>query len=279
MHPILLSTDLFGFLSEPFELHTYGVMIAIGFLAAMLLGSRQGRLEGEDPDRIIDLAFYVLLAGLVGARVVFIITKLPEYIADPVQILYFWRGGLVWYGGFIGAALFTIHYCRKHRMSYWKIVDISIPYVALAHAFGRFGCLSAGCCYGRPTESFVGIQFPVTSAVQYSQQSDGLVGFTDLPHPVHPTQLYEAGFEISMFLLLIAMRPHKRFHGQLFLIWLSAYPIARTIIEMVRGDKERGVFVLSTSQWISILVAAAAVGLIFYFRRESARQGQLVAET
>jgi phosphatidylglycerol:prolipoprotein diacylglycerol transferase len=268
MHPTLLEWDLFGLLKEPFTLHTYGLLIAVGFLIAMSLSKRQAIREGEDGEATVDLAFYVLLAGLLGARTVFIFTKLEDYLANPIEIVMFWRGGLVWYGGFMGAALYMVYYCRKQRQPYFKWVDIFIPYMALAHAFGRLGCLAAGCCFGRPTSLPWGIVFPIGSMAHQEHQNDGLIQFTDAALPVHPTQLYEAGAEMLMFVLLLAVRPYKRFHGQLFLLWLSLYPIIRTVIEMFRGDKERGVLVLSTSQYISIALGLVALSLVFYFRKK-----------
>jgi phosphatidylglycerol:prolipoprotein diacylglycerol transferase len=192
---------------------------------------------------------------------------LPEYLRNPIEIVMFWRGGLVWYGGFIGAALYMYYYCRKYSLPYFKLVDIFIPYMSMAHAFGRLGCLAAGCCFGRPTTLPWGIVFPPESMAHQGQQSMGLVGISDAALAVHPTQLYEAGAEFLMFWLLLSMRPKKRFHGQLFLVWLGCYPVIRSIIELFRGDKERGVYILSTSQYISILVAGVALGLFFHFRR------------
>ena len=267
MHPVLFQTDLFGLLSEPWQLHTYGLLIATGFLTAMELSRRQAALENENPERVVDLAFYLLLAGLIGARIVFIFTKFPEYARDPIEIVKFWRGGLVWYGGFIGAAVYLIYYSRKYTVDFFKMADIFIPYMALAHAFGRLGCLAAGCCYGKITHVAWGLVFPQGSMAHQEQQGDGLIGFSDAALPVHPTQLYEAGAELGMFWLLLVMRRSKRFHGQLFLTWLGVYPVLRSIIETFRGDRERGVFVLSTSQYISIAVALAAVGLYFYFKK------------
>ncbi len=275
MHPVLFETDFFGLLSEHWSLHTYGVLIAVGFLLAMILAARQAKREGEDPDRIIDLAFYVLLAGLAGARLVFILTKLPEYAADPLRVVKFWQGGLVWYGGFIGAALYVVHYCRKHRLPFFKLADIMIPYTALGHAFGRLGCLAAGCCFGRPTDLAIGVEYPYGSMAHQAQQSANLVSLTEPSLPVHPTQLYEAGVELFLFWFLVWLAPRKRFHGQLFLLWLAAYPVARSIIELFRGDKERGVFVLSTSQYISVLVAAVAVALFVHLRRRRSAGGNV----
>src|SRR5688572_23147751 len=110
MYPVLVDVDLFGLFAEPYALHTYGVLIAMGFVFAMKLGQRQAELEGEDPDRVIDLAFWVLLTGLVGSRVVYILTNLGDYLKDPLSILIIWQGGLVWYGGFIAAAFYVFWY-------------------------------------------------------------------------------------------------------------------------------------------------------------------------
>jgi phosphatidylglycerol:prolipoprotein diacylglycerol transferase len=272
MHPEIFSTHLFGLLKEPWELHTYGLLIASGFLLGMMLAKRQAERENEDPERVVDLAFYLLLAGLVGARLVFILTKLEDFAQHPLEVFMFWRGGLVWYGGFIGASLYVWWYTRKHRLPFFKYVDIFIPYMALAHTFGRLGCLASGCCFGSPSAQPWAIQFPVGSMAYAQQLENGVIGRFAQTLPVHPTQLYEGGAELLMFWVLLALRPVKRFHGQLFLVWLSAYPILRTTIELFRGDSERGVyFLLSTSQYISIGVTAAAIGLgIFLKRRRSA---------
>jgi phosphatidylglycerol:prolipoprotein diacylglycerol transferase len=276
MHPVLFSTTFFGLFKEPWSLHVYGLLIASGFLLAMQLAARQAGREGEEPDRVIDLAFYLLLAGLIGSRLVFIFTKLDQYLANPLEIVMFWRGGLVFYGGFIGAALYLVYYTRRHRLDYFKLVDIMIPYVAMAHAFGRLGCLAAGCCFGKPTEMPWGIVFPNGSMAQQQQQSQGLVQLGDTALAVHPTQLYEAGFELLLFWFLLSLRPMKRFHGQLFLVWLSIYPIGRSIIELFRGDKERGIYgFMSTSQYISIAVALSAVCVYVYLRRQ--RAGEVAA--
>ncbi len=268
MYPVVFDTDLFGMLSEPWSLHTYGLLIAGGFLVGMVLAARQAGREGEDPDRIVDLAFYILVFGLIGSRIIFIITKWDDYVRDPVEILMFWRGGLVWYGGFFGAAGYIFYYCRKYRLDFFKLTDLIIPYMALAHAFGRLGCLAAGCCFGKPTDVAWGISFPISSMAHSQQQIDGLVGISEAALAIHPTQLYESGAELIMFWILLAVRRNKRFHGQMFLVWMAVYPVLRSIIEMFRGDKERGIYGwFSTSQWISILVAAAAIGLYIYLRK------------
>lgn len=272
MHPVIFQTDLFGLLDEPLKLHTYGMLIATGFIVAMLLSSRQAEREGESADAIVDLAFYALVAGLVGARAAFIITKFDYYLANPLEVLMFWRGGVVFYGGFIGAAVMVWWYCKRRRLPFFKVVDVLVPYLALAHTFGRLGCLAAGCCYGKPTDLPWGTVFPAGSMAQQAHQAAGLVGISEPALPIHPTQLYEAGAELALFWVLLWLRPHKRFHGQLFLTWLAAYPVIRSGIEVFRGDVERGIYWgLSFAQWISIGVAAAAVWLYVYLRRQRTR--------
>ena len=271
MWPVIHDFDFFGLLSEPWSLHTYGVLIATGFVVALKLAQRQARRENEDVERVTDVGFYALLMGLIGARVVYIFTMLPSYLRDPIQILTFWQGGLVWYGGFLAAAGFVAWYCRRHRLDFFKLADMLIPFVALAHAFGRLGCLCAGCCYGKPTDLPWGVVFPNGSLVHAAHQRADLVAFGEPALPVHPTQLYEAGFELGMFWLLMILRPRKRFHGQLFLVWLATYPVARALIELARGDEERGVWLgLSTSQYFSVAVAILAVGLYWHLRARRA---------
>lgn len=262
MHPVLF--EIFGF-----PVHVYGLLIMSGFLLAMNLSRRQAQREGEDPDRVADLAFLALLAGLIGARIVFILTKFDEYVRHPLEIVMFWKGGLVFYGGFIGAAVYIAYYCRKHRIDFFKTADILIPYLAMAHAFGRLGCVAAGCCFGKPTDLPWGIVFPTGSMAHAQHQLEGRVSAHEPPVPVHPTQLYEAGAELLLFAFLLWFRTRKRFHGQLFLFWLGAYSVVRSIIEVYRGDKVRGedLYGLSTSQWISVGIAIVAVTIFTILRK------------
>lgn len=271
MYPLIHEFDLFGLIADPLGLHTYGLLIATGFLLGMNVARSAAAKEGEDPERVVDLCFYVLVAGLIGSRVVFIITQWDRYANDPVKILMFWQGGLVWYGGFIAATGFVFYYAKKHRMNFLRLADVLMPAVALGHGFGRLGCLAAGCCFGQPTTVAWGTVFPNGSPAHGAHVEQGLIGFAEHALPIHPTQLYEAGFEISMFVILSALRPFKRMHGQLFLTWLALYPIFRSINESLRGDKVRGEGLgflgLSTSQYISIGVVGFALWLFFHLRK------------
>ena len=139
MFPVIHKFDFFGALKEPWSLHTYGLLIATGFLFAMMLGKRQAAREGEDPERIVDLSFYVLLAGLVGSRLVFIFTKLDDYLENPFEIVMFWRGGLVWYGGAIGGLLTVTWWIRRKGLPFLIAADLLGPLLLLGQGMGRIG--------------------------------------------------------------------------------------------------------------------------------------------
>jgi phosphatidylglycerol:prolipoprotein diacylglycerol transferase len=269
MHPVLI--DFFGV----FKLHTYGLMVALGFAVGMQLGVREARRIDQSPKQdydqfILDLTFWILVAAIVGARALFIIVEWDErYAINPLKVFKIWEGGLVFYGGFIGAVLFSIYYCWRKQRSFLEVADILIPSVALGHFFGRLGCLAAGCCWGTevgPDFAF-GVQFPDGSLVHSSMERNGHItyGAPFTPH-IHPVQLYESFGELVIFFLLLFVRSIKRFHGQALLTYLFIYPLLRTSLEFIRGDKARGEYeifgtLLSTSQIISIGVAAVALVL------------------
>lgn len=255
-----------------FKLHTYGVMIAIGFVVGIGLAARQARREGIPPDVVLDLAFWILIASMVGSRVLFIVVNMDQYIAQPIKLVKFWQGGLVFYGGFLGAVAAAVWYCTKNQISFLRIADVMVPSVAIGHTFGRLGCFSAGCCHGLPTGSDAfGAIFTASGSVV---ARNGLLNV-----PLHPTQLYEAAGELVIFSLLLLMRRRKRFHGQLLITYLFLYAILRSVNEMFRGDYERGMLVrwdlfgdpkpelLSTSQLISLILAGVAVGLLIKLLR------------
>lgn len=248
MHPLLLNLG-------PIPIHTYGFLIAMGFLVAVAVIRRLSVEARLDPERTLDLTFWILLVGFLGSRALFVLTRLDYFVQDPLAALKVWEGGLVFFGGPLAAMPFTVWYMRKYRLPVWQALDAMIPGLVVAHGFGRLGCLAAGCCYGRPTGTGFGVRF-------YSELVDKQ--FHGIP--LHPTQLYES---VSLFLLFAGMvwvQRHKRFDGQVILTYFMAYPIIRSVVEIFRGDLVRGFVidnVLSTSQFISILVfAAATVALV-----------------
>lgn len=247
MHPLLFEINL-GFLKIP--LHTYGFMISIGFLAGIWSVRRLSVKSNMNPDVNADLAFWLLLYGFLGARVLFIITRLDYFLENPLDIFKVWEGGLVFFGGLIAATAYSFYYFKKHNLNVWKMIDVLVPGLVIAHAFGRLGCLSAGCCYGRLTD--------VPWAIHLNSE---LVDESLRNMPIHPTQLYESTALFLLYSGLMYIFNHKKFNGQVGLTYFMIYPIVRSIIEVYRGDSIRGFVidgVLSTSQFISILVFLAA---------------------
>jgi phosphatidylglycerol:prolipoprotein diacylglycerol transferase len=255
-----------------FRLPTYGMLIAVGFVVGITLAVRQAKREFIDPNVILDLAFWILISSMVGSRVLFIIVNIEDYIAAPINLVKVWQGGLVFYGGFIGAVAASLYYCHTRGISFLRISDLTIPSVAIGHFFGRLGCYSAGCCHGVPTgtESFGAVFESAGSVIARS----GYLGMH-----VHPTQLYEAFGELMAFGLLILLRPRKRFNGQLLAIWLMVYPVWRFMTELFRGDRARGLAIewdlfgdarpemLSTSQIVSVGLFALGIGLYVILRK------------
>src|SRR5438270_6350328 len=174
--------------------HTYGILIAVAFLAAMQLAGRAARRAGLDRERVMDLCFWILLAAMVGSRVLFIVVNWDEYARNPADIFAIWKGGLVFYGGFIGAVLASIWHMRKHQMSFFPYADAIIPSVAIGHAIGRLGCFSAGCCWGGACDPHLpwAAHFPLESLAYQSQLASGLIHPGALHIiPINPTQLCE----------------------------------------------------------------------------------------
>ena len=243
MHPILFKLG-------PFTLHTYGVLVASGFILGLALAIREAKKFNIAKEKILDIGFYILISAIVGSRLAFILTEYEYYLENPLDIFKIWQGGLVFYGGLLLAIPVVIIYIKKHNLPMWTIGDIFAPSIAIGHAIGRLGCLSAGCCYGRPTDLPWAVTFtdPATLA-------------RPLGVPLHPTQLYEALAEFGIFVLLMFWRRHKSFDGQLFWLYILLYATARFIIEFFRAPETRNLIFngLSLAQGISIALFMTAM--------------------
>jgi len=261
-------------------LHTYGLLIASAFLVGIWLAQREGRRRGQNPERIADLSFWILVAALVGSRVYFILVNWGDYfgaralVATPFgrlpRLLAFWEGGLVFYGGFIGAALTAWWYMRRAGMAFLPHADTLIPSVAFGHFLGRLGCFSAGCCWGEVAHRHLpwATRFPpVSLAYQTFANRDDPSSFLAPDRlstlPLHPVQLYESFGELAIFLVLVlVVRPRKAFHGQVLASWLLLYAVLRTLVELFRGDVERGIVLgLGVGQWTSIAIFAVGAAI------------------
>ena len=246
-----------------FPVHAYGVFIAIGFLLCVRISKIEAIRQGIDGEKIVDLGFWCLLVGMLGARILFVITRWSYFKEYPNEIWHVWEGGLVFYGGPIAALFFIVWFCKKNKISIWKVVDLGAVAIPIAHAFGRIGCLSSGCCYGKPTS--------VPWAIKLNSE---LVTPDMRGIPLHPTQIYESLALFGLFFFLLWKRRHKKFDGELAFIYVIAYSIIRSVIEAYRGDTIRGFVidnVLSTSQFIAILTVITA--LIFWKIRMKSLKG------
>jgi phosphatidylglycerol:prolipoprotein diacylglycerol transferase len=245
----------------PLTIHTYGFLIAIGFLIGLWLAVRQATKEGIFPTKIIDLGFYILLAAIIGSRLFFVIINLDHYLSNPLDVFKIWEGGLVFYGGVLLAIPTVIWYVRKNNLALWQTADIFAPSVAIGHVFGRLGCFAAGCCYGKTAQTLPwGVIFTDPDCLA---PTDVLL---------HPTQLYESAGELIIFFILLVSRRYKSFNGQLFMTYLLLYSVLRFFVEFFRGDIARGFLIadISVSQSISAgMFLVAIIGLIILKRRNA----------
>jgi phosphatidylglycerol:prolipoprotein diacylglycerol transferase len=244
----------------PISVYSYGLLLALAFLAGLHLASRRARQHGLNPERVLDLGIFIIIAAVVGGKLLLLLTDFRLFVEHPSEIFSLARSGGVFYGGLILAVLVSLWYMRRHHLPLWQTFDVFAPGIALGHAIGRVGCLLAGCCYGRPTSMPWGIVFTDPFAASY-------VG-TPLNVHLHPTQLYESAAELLILgALLLLERRGRAFPGRTFWAYVLLYSVARFVIEFFRGD-DRGIILgVSTSQFISLVLAPLAIGMLVWLRR------------
>jgi len=263
-----------------FPINTYGVFLALAFLCAILIAVKLAARDGLPKEKIYDLSLWMLLASLVGSKLLMLFTE-PEYRDHPLQLLSldFLRSGGVFYGGFIAAVLTGFFLMKRYNLPWWKTADACAPGIAIGNFFGRQGCFAAGCCWGKPTTLPWGVKF-----TELGHEITGVPTNTYL----HPTQLYESFAMLVVFLFLLWLHKHKRFSGQVILAYALLYSIVRFAIEFVRDDPRGDILGLttltglSTSQLISLIVGVSALILLIVRRRRAqvdARTNGLVASS
>jgi phosphatidylglycerol:prolipoprotein diacylglycerol transferase len=261
MLPVLVHIPLLG----GFDIPTYGVMLAIAFLAVLKAASSLARREGLEPRDVLDLALVVFLAGLVGAKLLLVLLDLRYYLSSPQALASTLRSAGVLYGGVALAVPIGVWFARRRALPAWKCADIAGICLPLGESIGRLGCLAAGCCYGLPSSLPWAITFT-------SEQAHAATG-VPIGTPLHPTQLYLSVACGLLALILGLARHRKKYDGQIFLWSITAYGVVRFVIERLRGDEVRGFLVqdtISTSQ--AAAAAAVLLGLILMaVRRRRAR--------
>ena len=246
-------------------LHTYGVLVALAFLAGLWMASRLATRAGLDPDAVTNLGIYCALSAIVGAKLMMFIVDAPYYYQHPGEIfsLATLQAGGVFYGGLIAALAVAWWYMRKTGLPLAKTADVFAPGIALGHGIGRLGCFSAGCCWGVPTHAPWAVRFT-------NPASNQLVG-VPLGIPLHPTQLYEAFAEFLIFGILLwrVRKPHPA--GAIISMYLVLYSAARFTVEFFRFHEQGNLWggPLDTSQWISLALFAA--GGIWLWQHRPAR--------
>ncbi len=255
-----------------FPINTYGVFLALAFLGAIMITVRLGARDGLPKERIYDLCLWMLLASLVGSKILMFFTE-PEYRDNPKLLLSldFLRSGGVFYGGLLGAVIAGFFLMKRYKLPWWRTADACAPGIALGNVLGRLGCFSAGCCWGKPTTKPWGVQF--------TELGHEITGVPTSVH-LHPTQLYEAGAMLIVFLFLFWLHGRRRFTGQVILAYAAIYASTRFVIEFFRDDPRGDILGLtsltglSTSQMIGIIVGVVSL-IVMIMRWRSAQEATL----
>ncbi len=243
MHPILFKIG-------NFSIYSYGVMLAVGFLSGTFLAVKEAQRRSIDKELIIDLAFAIIIAGLIGARIFYVISNFSYFRNNPLEIMMLNRGGLVWYGGLIAGTLTLFIFTKIKKVSFLTIADIFAPGLAIGQAFGRIGCFLRGCCYGKPTDSIIG--------VYCSEQGAKLF----------PSQIISAIWLVIIFFILKSLSKKKRHPGEIFLAYLILYSLKRFFVEFIRGDSPAVFLGLTSFQLISVLIFVISFSLFLNARRK-----------
>lgn len=244
-------------------IHWYGIFVALAFLAGLWTAGRRARLEGIPAEKVFDLGPWLILGGIVGGRVLYVISYWNEDFAPKPfpEIFMIQHGGLIFYGGLIGATLSAMLYLWLKKLPVWKMADILAPSIALGSVFGRIGCLMNGCCYGRATNLPWAIRFPA------DHETHGV--------PVHPTEIYDSLLNFGFYCFLAWLFRRKKFDGQVFAVYLIGYAILRSFVEYFRGDYP--VHYLggwaTPAQVISIGIVLGGALLLFFLPRLQPKRG------
>ena len=229
----------------------YGIFVAIAFLAGVLHWSRRERKAGMPEGFASELAIWIMLGGILGARAAYVVANIRVYAAEPLSILRIDQGGLIYYGGLIGGTLAVLALAARRRIERWVLGDFVIVALPLGHALGRIGCFINACCYGAITTGPLGVWTILRAPGEATPQG----AFR------HPAQLYEAAANLAVYALLLGWQRRQRPAGSTVALYLVTYPVARFLIEFLRGDERAQWAGLNVAQWISVglFVAGLAV--------------------
>lgn len=238
----------------PVTIYGYGLMIGIGVFFCILMGMYRAKKYGYSEEAVIDIAIAGLLFGFVGAKLLYVIVEWKTFLADPVSVL--GTEGFVVYGGITAGVLAGLVYCKRKKLVFLEYFDLVAPCIALAQGFGRIGCFLAGCCYGRETTSALGVVFPEGSIAPAGVK-------------LLPTQLFSSAGDFVIMAILLWHYKRRKHVGDTGYVYMLLYGVGRFVIEMFRSDNRGAVGRLSTSQFISVFIVAAAVLLLWNNRHKA----------
>jgi phosphatidylglycerol:prolipoprotein diacylglycerol transferase len=251
MHPVLIEIG-------SFTIRWYGVMIATAALVGLWLAGREGVRKGLEEQKVQNLALFVIVGGIIGARIYYVLfSDLSYFLAEPLSLLAFWQGGLAIHGAIIGGTLVGIWFTWRGKIPFWKSADTLTPSLILGQAIGRIGCFFNGDAHGYPTTLPWGLV--------YAQESHAGQMFPG--QPLHPTQLYELAFNLGIFLVLWKLRKNDFFDGFLFLLYVILYSSIRIFVEQFRADKLTYFGNVSAAQTLGIAAILISFGMIIVLLR------------
>lgn len=288
MFPKLFEFEIFG---HPIVIGSYGVMMSVGYLAALVVIYRRSAFLKIDRDDMLDLLFWILVSSIIGSRIMYVLTNPENFSTRPLSVFAFWDGGFVFYGGVIAALGVGALVVKLKSIPFLKAADGIAPGLSIGHALGRLGCYGVGCCWGKPATGILYTRFPSESVAMDDLQNKGVLAVTaSETMPLHPVQLYESLGEVAIFMGILYLERKKPFHGGVIFFYLIAYGVLRFVTEIFRGDPTRGYIkkletpllnkylsipegapsFLSTSQMVSIIICFVTVtALILLYRRRS----------
>lgn len=235
-----------------FEIRSYGFMLALSFLLGIYVAGHRAKRFGVKPQLILDLSVYIIIASVVGSRLLYVAFHAGDY-ANPLEIFALWRGGATFYGGLVLSVLVSYVFISRKKLSFLQVADVVSPSIALGLAFTRVGCFLSGCCYGKPTLSSWGVDFPPsTEAGQSAADAARALGLESIH--LHPTQLYSSFYGLVIFATVLLAGRFTRKRGATFGLLLVLYGISRFVVDFFRFYEEnaRVLFSLTFNQLISI---------------------------
>ncbi len=264
MYPVFI--DILG---RP--IYWYGVCVALGFLGGVVTWNFLGRRDGKPPGFGSEMAFWIMVAGLIGARMTYVIAHVDHYAAHPMEVIRFDKGGLVYYGGLLGGFAGLAMFARLHRIPLPAVGDYAVTGLALGHALGRIGCFLNGCCFGALCTVGPRVSYPPGSPASVEHTRAGWLPHDMLPSlHVHPTQVYEALLNLVLYALLVRFYLKRPKPGRVAALYLMLYPPGRFLLEFLRGDARQLWLHFTAAQELSLVLFIAGCALwVLPGRRET----------